>query len=441
MIAIRLQQILIRLPTASTARWRSLLGQGGVILMGYIAIALLGMGALRLYTELAPKAVFGESNLLLTALTLGTQIFVAPFTNTQLRYHTAAQAAGKAGAFTREALVWALRGAAALAVLAVIGCLVSGRLGATALGPAAALPAFAWVFAFTVRNVLMSRLQAEQRRITYTGMMVVEMLAQAVFTVAALRVAPTIAAFVLGQVLAAMTLIGLILWIAVRSSPQREAGDVGPTGFRTHVASYGMAFAPLAVVGWLSNLADRYTLGLLLGSAAVGEYVAPLSIASRMMTMASGALNDLFRPLLFDAENHRRHSHANRLFGVWVAASAVTGAAAVLAIALAGKVAVGLLLGHGYREHAVPIMAWAASGYAVYGLTQIFETRMLSLGKSSWLVATMAAGAIANVAFSVVLISVHGVIGAAQANCLSFVVQAVITALFLVAALRRRARA
>jgi Na+-driven multidrug efflux pump len=50
----------------------------------------------------------------------------------------------------------------------------------------------------------------------------------------------------------------------------------------------------------------------------------------------------------------------------------------------------------------------------------------------------MVMGAIANVAFSVVLIRANGIIGAAQATCASFIFQNLATVGFLLHALRQR---
>ncbi len=217
---------------------------------GYVAIAVIGMGALRLYTELAPKGVFGEANLLLTSLTLGTQLFVAPFTNTQLRYHTEAQARGNQDEFMREALRWALRGGAALGILAIIACLLSGAFGGPVLGPILAIAALVLVLATSVRNVLMSRLQAERRRIAYTGLMIAEALVLAGLTGAALRFKPTTVSFVAGQALTPVVLVILITlmtpWPILR--PGRRSAP--HTGFREKALTYGLPFAPLALVGW-----------------------------------------------------------------------------------------------------------------------------------------------------------------------------------------------
>ncbi len=426
-------------PTAAPGlRLRSAIRSGVLVVGGYVVVAAVGMVALRLYTELAPAAIFGKANLLLTMLPLGLQLFVAPFTNTQLRYHTEAQAHGTADAFTREALIWALRGAAGLAGLAFIACLLCGRFGGPELGVAVAVTTAAWIFAMTFRNVLLSRLQAERRRLSYSALTMFEAIMLAALTTAALRITATVESFLLGQVLAVVSLVILAVLTHRRLFPAQSTPSEQPTQFRQKAFTYGMPFAPLAVVGWLANLADRYVLGLQLGAAAVGQYVAPLSIASRAVILVNGALNDLFRPALFDAENRKQPASANKVFAFWIAVNISVGLAAVIVVAAAGELVVDVLLGPNYRAGAVRIMLWIASGYSVYGVTQVLETRLLSLGRSAQLVAPMAAGALANIAFSWLLISRHGILGAAQASCMSFVVQGLVTALFLRSALRQR---
>jgi O-antigen/teichoic acid export membrane protein len=420
-------------------RWRSALSQAAVVFMGYGLIALLGMGALRLYTELAPKSVFGQSNLVVTLLTLGIQLFVAPFTNTQLRYYTEAQARGDGDAFTRETLSWAVRAAAALGILAFIVCLLCGLVGGPKFGFAVATCALAWVLATATRNVLMGRLQAQRRRVVYTSLQVAEAAMLGVATAATLYFCATTEFYLVGQVLGAAAFLVLVLrfspWPLRKDAP---GASLSATGFRDKAVTYGLPFAPIAIVGWLSNLADRYVLGIVLGTAAVGQYVAPLSIASRAMILAGGALSDLFRPSLFDAENRQQRGRATRVFASWLMFNAAIACTAVIVIAVAGDLFVQLLLGKSYREGAVHIMVWIASGYGVYGLTQVLETRLLSLGRSAQLLVPMAAGAAANIAFSILLVPRHGIIGAAQASCLSFVAQCVVTAFFVIAALRRR---
>jgi O-antigen/teichoic acid export membrane protein len=306
------------------------------------------------------------------------------------------------------------------------------------LGPAVAIAALAWILATAARNVFMSRLQAERRRLLYTGLMVVEAAMLGAFTAGALYLSAKTEFYLAGQVLGAAAFLILVVRLTSWPHSRGVGGSNGSsTGFRQKAVTYGLPFAPLAVVSWVSNLADRYVLGIVLGAAAVGQYVAPLSIASRAMILASGALNDLFRPALFDAENRKQPARATRVFALWITVNAALGCVAVILIAAGGELIVNLLLGKGYRDHAVPIMVWIAAGYAVYGLTQVFETRLLSLGRSAQLLVPMAVGALANIALSILLVSRFGIIGAAQASCLSFLAQSVVTAFFLLSALRR----
>jgi len=440
MTAMSVPDILAPAPAVAVPRWRAAMGQSAAVFLGYGATALVGMGSLRLYTELAPRNVFGESNLLLAMLTLGIQLFVAPFTNTQLRYHTEAQAQGAADAFTRETLAWSLRGAAVLGVVAFGACVLTGYLGGPMLGPAVGAIALGWALATAIRNVLMGRLQAERRRIAYAGLMVVEAVLLAGLTAAALSISAGTASFMAGQLLAAIVLVVLLARLSPWPASKHSDPTGAATGFRARATHYGLPFAPLAITGWLSNLGDRYVLGTVLGAGAAGLYVAPVTIASRALILANSALNDLFRPALFDAENREQHARANRVFLGWLAVNLAVASAAVLAIAIWGHWAVELLLSEAYREGAVAVMAWVAAGYGVYGLTQVLENRLLSLGRSGQLLVPMAAGAVANIALSVLLVPRYGVIGAARASCLSFVARCAVTIVFLIWALRRPRR-
>ena len=424
-----------------TSRWRSALGQGAIVLVGYALVAMIGMGALRLYTELAPKAVFGESNLLLTMLALGMQLFVAPFSNTQLRYHTEAQARGSVDAFSREVFIWSLRAATALGAVAFIGCLLSGALGGLPLSLTVALCAAVWALATATRNVLINRLQAERKRLTYVGLLVTEAILTTVFTGAALAFAANTGSYVAGQAAAAIALALVIAWLSPLSLRPSTQSKAASAEYRQRALKYGLPFAPLAILNWVSNLADRYVLGIVLGAAAVGQYVAPLSIASRAMTMTSGALTDLIRPSLFDAENRGQLARARNVFLFWITVSASVGAGAVLFILFAGDWVARLLLSESYRTGAVPVMAWVAAGFAVFGLNQAFENRLMSLGRTAQLMVPTAIGAIANVVLSLLLVRRHGILGAAQASCLSFVAQCLVTAGFMIVALRRRTAA
>jgi O-antigen/teichoic acid export membrane protein len=418
--------------TAKTA-----LRTGALVLAGHVAVAVVGVGALRLYTELAPPRVFGEANLLLSALGLGMQVVIAPFTASQLRFHTQAQARGEAVQFTRESLVWALRAALLLAICCSVGFALwrqwHGQSGEIVAAGASAI----WLLAMTARNVLMSRLQAERRQATYTAIQVFEAIFLAGLTALALKQSATIGAFVVGQALAIVLLLVLLARFAPWPKASMEKRGRVHAGFLSKVLSYGVPFVPMSLLTWVANLADRYAVAFLLGASAVGEYVAPFAIASRGMALVNVGLNDFFRPILFDAENQREPAKAQHVFRSWIGTSVCLSGTALVFLYFAGGLVSSILLAKEYRASAVGVMMWVALGYGVFGVNQIFETRLLSLNRSARLLPSMAFGAVTNILFSFILVSRNGIIGAAQATCASFALQAIGAALILYLALRQ----
>jgi len=407
------------------------------IFIGHVCISLIGIVSLRLITELAPLHVYGEANLIVTALLLGQQIVIAPLYNTILRYQTESNDPGAGNEFSRQALAWSLSAAAALGVVVAVCLLLWSFLSGRAVGTIA-VAAGLWLLAGSVKTTIMYRFHAERRQPTFMALAVAEAFLLAAGTAVALKLSPTSEMYLLGYAGGGICLAVICVVVAPwpvlpgLKLPSRRSR------FFEKVMSYGLAFSPLAALGWLSNLADRYTLGLFLGSAAVGQYLASFAVANRGMTLASGGMADLFRPMLFEAENRGDRGKAGRVFFAWLAATLLASIAALIAIYFFGAWIAWIVLSESYRSGSTEIMLWITFGYGISGLTQIVECRLLSLHASSRLILPLAFGGIANLVFSLVLVPWVGVIGAAQATCCSFAVQALVTTWVLIRRLRKR---
>ena len=417
-----------------------LLRTGALLFAGQIFVALAGIVTLRLYTEVAPRQVFGQANLILSALNLGLQVVVLPFVSVQLRYLSEAEAAGQGARFSTDARRWSLRAATVLAALVCVAMPLARVAGAPSCGWIALVAAVVWIYAMAVRHLAIARLQSLSRRKTYVALQALEPVLLGAFTFGALKIAQSADAYLVGQALAVLLFMAVAAAWARRpvEAPASATAETAAADshYWSRMLSYGLPFSLLSVMGWFANLADRYVVGLMLGAAAAGQYVAQFAIASRGMTMANGALVDLYRPALFDAENHKNHAQANKVFRHWTLASFGIGVLAVATVAVAGRLTAQLLLAAEYRQDAVETMLWVAAAYAVAGFTQVLEHRQLSLGRSSRLLPSLAVGAVTNVAFAFLLVSHHGVVGAAQATFASFVAQALATAAFLFAGTR-----
>jgi O-antigen/teichoic acid export membrane protein len=417
---------------------RSFLKTGSIVILGNGAVALIGIAALRIYTELAPAEVFGAANLVLGALALGAQLFLQPIASTQLRYHTEAAQAGEGDSFSREVLRWQLAAAAVLSVVAC-GVLTAWSLvGTEHLGPVMLAAAVTWVFASALRNVLMCRLHAEQRMTSYMMLRVAETLLAVLATSTALAIVARAESFVWGQALGLAALVAVIGVVAPWPGWRLASGGRASADFLEKLRRYGAPFMPMALLFWLSGLADRYILAGLISTAAAGQYLAAFTIAAAGFGLANGAMGDLFRPKLFDAENAGDHARAQHVFLAWLAMYAVISLCGLAAIALLGDWLVALVLAEAYREGAVTIMLWIGFGYAINGLTTAFENRVFSLGHSGRVLWPLGVGAVGNIVLSYLLIPWLGVVGAAVASCLGFGVRFASTAVVLRLVLKER---
>ena len=289
---------------------RSFLRTGTTVVLGTLLNALIGIAALRVYTHLAPAQVFGGANLILGILGLGFQLFVQPVVSTQLRYHTEARRAGHGDSFTVQTLGWALVAAALAAGLALIGLTLWSGGGNSDLSIGISVAAVFWILVNASRGVFFARFHAEQRMTPFVWLRVLEACLIALMTGVLLVLAASQEAFVWGQVLGLAG--GLVVaslfapWPMFGAFAHLADREHAVPGFRAKLWRYGAPFAPMAVLGWLANLGDRYVLAALLGGAATGQYLAAFSIAKSGIFAGAGRAERSLPPETLRCRNLRR---------------------------------------------------------------------------------------------------------------------------------------
>lgn len=402
-----------------------------VVLLGNGINVVLGIAALRLYTELAPPAVFGMANLILGMLALASQCVIQPVSATQVRYHTQAMAEGRADTFTAEALSIALVGTLTLGIAAAVVLILflSGGISHVFSTAAAAI---LWLVLTGVRAGFMSRLHAEQKMRAYMALRVLESALTIVVTCLLLSVAsPHPAAFVVGQCAGLLAVLSYAAATSARPVLRLLTLRRLDVGFWSKLVTYGAPFIPLAVLSWVAGLADRYVLASLLGTAAAGKYFAAFIVAAAGFGIANSVIGDLFRPKLFAAENASDSARARRIFLAWLGSYSAVGLCILVGIALLGDWLIWLAVAPAYRDGAQLLLLWIGVGFSISGLTTALENRLLSYGRSQKLLLPVAVGAVSNVIMSYALISANGTLGAAQASCFSFAAQLFCTFLVL----------
>jgi len=191
--------------------------------------------------------------------------------------------------------------------------------------------------------------------------------------------------------------------------------------------SYALPLIPPGVIGWVSNLGDRYIIAGALSVADAGLYAAVYGLASAPFMMVGGTVELALRPVHQAAVASGNHERANFILRVWVAAVSVVCGLGVLALALGHRELAALCVGQAYR-HASGLMPWIGLGYAIRSVSYVFERVSYAYGRTRrvlvtqlWAVAVTAIATPAGVLLA-------GLTGAAMAVPIYFTVQCLVAA-------------
>ena len=180
----------------------------------------------------------------------------------------------------------------------------------------------------------------------------------------------------------------------------------------------GLPLIPHFLGHWALLLADRAVLSGLVSTAAVGVYTLGATIALPAMILVQ-ALGTAFMPGYAAAATN--DADRSRLPGL-VTVQAVSVLAICLSVALLGPNFVAIIAPPEYHE-AAPLIPWFVLGYAFLGLYSI-PINGLSLGmgrtKFVWIATVAAAGA--NIALIYLLVPDHGIVAAAIASAIGYLV-------------------
>ena len=399
---------------------RRLIREGGWVAAGQGIAIVARIGGLRLITDLVSPQVYGEVVLLLGLASLGSNMFCLPVLSALVRFYPDAARAGRVAALRallRQLLVPRTLGIAAL--LAVGGVVWVGFGPGRASG--VAFVGAAILLVLDVARLFESTLlNAARRQRAYSLWYAADAVSRPALAVAAILALGADALSVLIGYAAAVACTNLAFR---RASVRGGPGEVAAPGTwleetRRSMLRYAGPLVPLALLGWIISLSDRYILAGLTSPTQTGIYAAAYGLASTPFIMLDQLLALTLRPVYFDAVGQQDRRRERRTFLVWMAALAVSlllGMA--LVVALAGPI-VKLVLGEAYWS-AAELVPWIAAAYAIQAVQHLFEHTILALQQTRRLLVVHAAGAVTAVSFYFVLIPRLGARGAALATLLS----------------------
>ncbi len=190
---------------------------------------------------------------------------------------------------------------------------------------------------------------------------------------------------------------------------------------------FGVPLIPADLSNWALDSADRYVIGIVLGTAFVGYYAPGYALAAIILMIASplrflmpATLSDLYDRNLRDQV--RSYLRAALKYFLLLAIPASVG------LGLLSRDLLEVLTTDEIAQEGYIITPVVAVAMVVYGI-QIILTQVLLVEKETRKIGgVMSAAAILNLALNLLLIPLVGIVGAALATLLAFCVSMLITA-------------
>lgn len=402
--------------------------EGAWVVVGQAAGLLGALVGIRLITTVVPPEVYGEAALLLGVVSFANELFCAPLLQGSLRFYPEARDRGRVAELRR--LMTRLLGAGV--GTAALGLLAGGALWIGLYRPSVGYAGFVWASALLALNTLRlfetSLLNAARRQRSHGLWNALDTWAKPLAIVGAVLVLGASAAtLLLGHVMGA-ALSNAVFW---RSGVRNGGAGVPPdpvwsAGLRRSLFHYAAPLVPLAILGFVMNLSDRYILAGLAGTEAAGLYVAAYGLASRPFVAFAGVVNLTLRPVLFDAVARADARAERRTFGLWLA---LAGGGALIGVGLVYRFQepiVQLVLGERFWG-AAPLLPWIAGAFALQAVRQSFEGLIFADRRTRLFPLLFSIGAASALAFYALLIPRLGAQGAAIGTFGAFAVSCAAT--------------
>lgn len=273
--------------------------------------------------------------------------------------------------------------------------------------------------------------QAARRQKPMTLISVGEMILRPTMVAAlVLLTGPTPQAVLLGYAIGSGT-----IYLTALALLRREGMSTGPAEERTHsiqhdpivrdIWRYALPLIPLAGVGWITGVSDRYILGLLRGTTQVGIYTTTYGLMSQPFLIVMAIISRTMSPIYNKAISDGNEELAGRSFRAWIWGTvAVCGAGFVAVIFLRHWIA-RFLLAAEFRSGAA-LMPWIAAGYALYAVGCVFEARLYARKLTGRILFGQTVVAATSIVVPVAFLYKWGVTGVAAACPVYFAVLVVV---------------
>jgi O-antigen/teichoic acid export membrane protein len=199
----------------------------------------------------------------------------------------------------------------------------------------------------------------------------------------------------------------------------------------TKVCTYGIPLSLTVGLAYVIGSSDRYLIAYFLGDAAAGVYSVAVDFTSQTLTLLLMTVSMAIVPLAMRSWENNDHEGARQQMRHNSALLLAIGIPAVIGLMVLAPGISSCFLGKTFRDDAARIMPIIAlgtflSGYKAYYLDTAFQF----VHRTIYQVWIVLFAAIVNIVLNLIMIRPFGVIGAAGASVIAYLISMVLTAYY-----------
>lgn len=412
----------------SISQYLHLIKEGSWVLTNQVLSAIISLIGLRIITELLDAKYLGTATLWLGILFLIRNIIISPISLAQSRFHPEYIYNNNILIFNRTITnIYIKRVIFSSIVFLIIAITYSifydKKFNNTFIISILVL----YLFIDTFKNYKLNQIISERKQAYAAQWNIFETFLTYFLIYIFLKIHADTGTYLAGQTIAILITTLTFGLVFFPLSNIIELNHLTETNGITlqKIKKYSKPLIPIAILGWVNNLGDRYIIGSYLSLTEVGLYVAAYSISSRAFIIPNGIISGFFKPILFQAESKKQLVKSKLIFKFWILCVIIISSILLCIFYFWGAFIAEIFLAKAYRELAPELFIWIGLGYSFQAIYQAIENRLYSYFESSKVLIPTIIGAVTNILLNVTLLPILGILGAAITTALSFLFQTI----------------
>jgi O-antigen/teichoic acid export membrane protein len=383
------------------------------VVLGQAVTALGTVVGVRTLTQFLPPAAYGTLSLALGMSVLAISLVAAPLTQAAIHFYPAVVAQGSASELLGS-LRRCYRTMAPWVLLAAVG---GGVLYVT-LDQGSPWLVLLLMLLLTFdcwRAANISLLSAARRQRHIALWTAADAWSRPLAgSAAVLLVGPTAIGVLAAYVLVSAALLVGFSWRLWPSDTSFRSASMPPPVLDARMWSYAVPLIPLGIIGWASNLGDRYFIGGLLSVHDAGLYAALYGLASSPFNILGGVVELALRPIYQGAVSGGEQQRSRGILIRWLLLVACPCALALVGFAIFHREIAAVFVGKPYRG-ASALMPWIGAGYGIRATSGVLERVCYAYGRTHRVLIIQLWGAAATLVCTPLGVISLGLTGAAMA--------------------------